>query len=67
MLAYENRTPDVTFTTLNDRRPNVKRTQMANLWGPGKIKEYRNQVWVRVLSRPNLARVIRTGHLLHEA
>ena len=28
---------------------------------------YRNQVWVRVLSRQNLARVIQTGHLLHEA
>ena len=30
-------------------------------------KEYRNQVWVRVLSRQNLALVIQTGHLLHEA
>ena len=29
--------------------------------------EYRNQVWVWVLSRQTLARVIRTGHLLHEA
>ena len=29
--------------------------------------DYRNQVWVRVLSRPNLAWVIQTGHLLHEA
>ena len=27
--------------------------------------EYRNQVWVRVLSRQNLARVIQTG-LYHE-
>ena len=29
--------------------------------------DYRNQVWVRVLSRQNLALVIQTGHLLHEA
>ena len=28
-------------------------------------KLYRNQVWVRMLSRPNLAWVIQTGHLLH--
>ena len=33
----------------------------------GKWNDYRNQVWVRVLSRQNLALVIQTGHLLHEA
>ena len=31
------------------------------------VQDYRNQVWVRGLSPQNLARVIRTGHLLHEA
>ena len=31
------------------------------------VNQYRNQVWVRGLSLQNLARVIRIGHLLHEA
>ena len=39
----------------------------ATKWAYEHTTDYRNQVWVRVLSRQNLARVIQTGHLLHEA
>ena len=32
-----------------------------------KLQDSRNQVWLRGLSLPNLARVIQTGHLMHKA